>query len=209
MNILPSPEGIDVQFHDMGHLLGSASIEVWVTEEVDGSVRILHCIQRLKKGLSASPSLSIPPLRLKLLNVGAVAKHDVAQVRRGKRSDNLSRKSLPAIIKEPQKVKEADYIVIESTYGDRTHGDVIPDYIGEFTRILRESMTADSPEHLDLGIHGDIFPEQLHTLRALDQLTLKRTHRLIEGSEEGGGETGKIPGCAGVPARGCGCEEAA
>ena len=37
--------------------------------------------------------------------------------------------------------KDADYIVIESTYGDRTHGDVIPDYIGEFTRILRETFS--------------------------------------------------------------------
>ena len=29
--------------------------------------------------------------------------------------------------------------MIESTYGDRTHGDDIPDYVGEFTRILRET----------------------------------------------------------------------
>ena len=32
-----------------------------------------------------------------------------------------------------------DYVVIESTYGDRTHGDEIPDYVAEFTRILRET----------------------------------------------------------------------
>ncbi len=43
------------------------------------------------------------------------------------------------IIKDPQLVKEADYVVIESTYGDRTHGEDIPDYVGEFTRILRET----------------------------------------------------------------------
>ena len=30
-------------------------------------------------------------------------------------------------------------MVIESTYGDRTHGDKIPDYVGEFTRILKET----------------------------------------------------------------------
>ncbi len=29
--------------------------------------------------------------------------------------------------------------MIESTYGDRTHGDDIPDYVGEFTRLLRET----------------------------------------------------------------------
>ena len=43
------------------------------------------------------------------------------------------------IIKDPQCVKETDYVVIESTYGDRTHGDKIPDYVGEFTRILKET----------------------------------------------------------------------
>ena len=43
------------------------------------------------------------------------------------------------IIKDPTPVKEADYVVIESTYGDRTHGDERPDYISEFTRILRET----------------------------------------------------------------------
>ena len=43
------------------------------------------------------------------------------------------------IIRDPQPVKEADYVVIESTYGDRTHGEEIPDYVGEFTRILKET----------------------------------------------------------------------
>ncbi len=87
-------EGIEVQFHDMGHLLGSASIEIWITE--DGVTKKI------------------------------VFSGDVGNANQ-------------PIIKEPQKVQEADYVVIESTYGDRTHGDVIPDYIGEFTRILRET----------------------------------------------------------------------
>ena len=98
-------EGIDVQFHDMGHLLGSASIEVWVTE--DGVTKKI------------------------------VFSGDVGNANQ-------------PIIKEPQKVKEADYIVIESTYGDRTHGDVIPDYIGEFTRILRETF-AKGGEYMNIS----------------------------------------------------------
>lgn len=89
-------EGIDVQFNDMGHLLGSASIEVWVTEE-DISRKIVF-------------------------------------------SGDVGNTNQP-IIKDPQKVAEADYVVIESTYGDRTHGDEIPDYVGEFTRILRETFS--------------------------------------------------------------------
>ena len=78
----------------MGHLLGSASIEVWITE-------------------------------------GDVSKKVVF-------SGDVGNVNQP-IIKDPQLVKEADYLVIESTYGDRTHGEDIPDYVGEFTRILRET----------------------------------------------------------------------
>ena len=87
-------DGVEVRFNDVGHLLGSASIEVWVTE-------------------------------------GEVSKKIVF-------SGDVGNKNQP-IIKDPQLVKEADYVVIESTYGDRTHGEDIPDYVGEFTRILRET----------------------------------------------------------------------
>ena len=87
-------EGIEVRFNDMGHLLGSASIEVWVTEN---------------------------NITRKIVFSGDVG--------------NINQ----PIIRDPQKVKEADYVVIESTYGDRTHGEERPDYVGEFTRILRET----------------------------------------------------------------------
>lgn len=87
-------EGIEVRFTDVGHLLGSASIEVWITGE-----------EEMRK---------------------IVFSGDVG---------NLNQ----PIIRDPQKVKEADYIVVESTYGNRTHGDSVPDYVGEFTRILKET----------------------------------------------------------------------
>ena len=87
-------DGIDIRFTDVGHLLGSAAIEMWITEG-DISKKI-------------------------------VFSGDVGNVNQ-------------PIIKDPQLVKEADYLVIESTYGDRTHGEDIPDYVGEFTRILRET----------------------------------------------------------------------
>ena len=86
--------GIEVRFNDVGHLLGSASIEVWVTED---------------------------DLTKKIVFSGDVG--------------NINQ----PIIRDPQRVKEADYVVIESTYGDRTHGEEIPDYVAEFTRILRET----------------------------------------------------------------------
>lgn len=87
-------EGVRVRFTDIGHLLGSASIEIWI-KEADVEKKI-------------------------------VFSGDVGNVNQ-------------PIIKDPTPVRSADYVVIESTYGDRTHGDEIPDYVTEFTRILRET----------------------------------------------------------------------
>lgn len=87
-------DGIEVRFTDVGHLLGSAAIEMWITE--DGETR-------------------------KIVFSGDVGNLD------------------QPIIKDPKTIKEADYVVIESTYGNRTHGEEHPDYVGEFTRILRET----------------------------------------------------------------------
>ncbi len=42
------------------------------------------------------------------------------------------------LIRDPQMPEYADYVVIESTYGDRTHGPR-PDYIGQLTQILQET----------------------------------------------------------------------
>ncbi len=87
-------QDISVRYNDVGHLLGSASIELWIEEE----------------GISK-----------KLVFSGDVGNID------------------QPILKDPSPVKEADYIVIESTYGNRIHSEERPDYLGEFTRILRET----------------------------------------------------------------------
>lgn len=87
-------EGIEVRFNDMGHLLGSSSIEIWITED----------------GVSK-----------KIVFSGDVGNAD------------------QPIIKNPVKVDEADYIVVESTYGNRVHAAEKPDYVGDFTAILRET----------------------------------------------------------------------
>ncbi len=87
-------DGFDVRFNDMGHLLGSASIEIWITE--DGETK-------------------------KIVFSGDVG--NAAQ----------------PILRNPKKVAEADYVVIESTYGDRLHGDEKPDYVHEFARVLDET----------------------------------------------------------------------
>ena len=42
------------------------------------------------------------------------------------------------LIRDPQPPMNADFVVIESTYGDRIHGER-PDYIGQLTEIFQET----------------------------------------------------------------------
>ncbi len=69
-------EGVDICFRDAGHLLGSAEVEMWLTED-------------------------------------GVTKKIVF-------SGDLGNRDKP-ILKNPSYIKEADYVVMESTYGDRFH----------------------------------------------------------------------------------------
>lgn len=52
-------------------------------------------------------------------------------------SGDLGNKARP-LIRDPQPPKNADFVVIESTYGDRIHGER-PDYIGQLTEIFQET----------------------------------------------------------------------
>lgn len=84
-------EGIDFRFVDSGHLLGSASIEIWITEE----------------GVTKK----------------IVFSGDIGNINQ-------------PLIKDPVYIKEADYVVMESTYGTRDHG-AAPDYVKELTEVLQ------------------------------------------------------------------------
>lgn len=87
-------DGVDIRFTDIGHLLGSASIEVWLRE--NGEAR-------------------------KVVFSGDIG--NVAQ----------------PLLRDPQKTSEADYVVMESTYGDRVHSMERPDYVKELARIIQET----------------------------------------------------------------------
>ncbi len=87
-------EGIKIRFTDIGHLLGSASIEVWLQE----------------KGVSKKIVFS----------------------------GDIGNKEQP-LIKDPQYTDSADYVVMESTYGDRLHSTERPDYVKELTEILERT----------------------------------------------------------------------
>lgn len=87
-------DGIKIRFTDIGHLLGSSSIEVWLLEN---------------------------GVEKKLVFSGDIGNYD------------------QPLIKDPKKTEEADYVIMESTYGDRLHGERNQDYVGEFTRILKDT----------------------------------------------------------------------
>lgn len=87
-------DGIQIRFTDIGHLLGSSSIEVWLTE-------------------------------------GDITKKIVF-------SGDIGNKDQP-LIKNPAYTKEADYVVMESTYGDRLHTKEKPEYVKNLAEVINRT----------------------------------------------------------------------
>ncbi|MCR5477396.1 MAG: MBL fold metallo-hydrolase [Lachnospiraceae bacterium] len=87
-------DGIRIRFTDVGHILGSASIEVWITEE-GNSKKIVF-------------------------------------------SGDIGNKLQP-LLRDPIPTTEADYVVMESTYGDRLHEPPKGDFAEELAQILQET----------------------------------------------------------------------
>ncbi|MGL5260708.1 MAG: MBL fold metallo-hydrolase RNA specificity domain-containing protein [Lachnospiraceae bacterium] len=87
-------EGVKIRFTDIGHLLGSSSIEVWLKED----------------GISK-----------KIVFSGDIGNWN------------------QPLIKDPQKTLEADYVVMESTYGDRLHSLERPDYVKELASVIQST----------------------------------------------------------------------
>lgn len=92
--IIRLEEGVEIRFTDAGHLLGSAFIEVWLTEG--------DCSKKI------------------------VFSGDVG---------NLNK----PLIRNPQYITQADYVVMESTYGDRLHAHSA-EHIEEFARVIQETL---------------------------------------------------------------------
>ena len=85
---------VTVRFTDVGHLLGSSSIEVFARE--NGEERTIVF------------------------------------------SGDLGNSNKP-ILKDPTYTKAADYVVMESTYGDRLHDSEEPDYVGQLAEIIQDT----------------------------------------------------------------------
>ena len=92
--IFTACDGVRFRFTDIGHLLGSASIEIWL-EEGNAQKKIVF-------------------------------------------SGDIGNKHQP-LLKEPEMTREADYVVMESTYGDRLHEKDHIDVIDELAKIMGET----------------------------------------------------------------------
>ena len=86
-------DGITIRFTDVGHLLGSSSIEVFAVENGESRTIVF--------------------------------------------SGDLGNVNKP-ILRDPIPTHSADYVVMESTYGDRYHGDT-PDYVAELAEIIERT----------------------------------------------------------------------
>ncbi len=89
-------DGIRIRFTDAGHLLGSASAEVWLTEGTETRKIVF--------------------------------------------SGDIGNREQP-IIRDPQHITEADYVLTESTYGDRLHNMAEkPEYTADLAAIIDETL---------------------------------------------------------------------
>ncbi len=86
--------GIWVRFRDVGHLLGSSSIELWITEDA---------------------------VTRKIVFSGDIG--------------NINQ----PLIRNPQTIDTADYVIMESTYGGRTH-NAPPDYVAELAHVIERTL---------------------------------------------------------------------
>lgn len=86
-------DGVKFRFVDAGHLLGSSSIEIWCTEDLQ---------------------------ERKIVFSGDIGNFD------------------QPLINNPSYIDEADYVVMESTYGNRLHGERI-DFIRDLADIIQET----------------------------------------------------------------------
>ena len=127
--VVPVCEGISIRFTDVGHLLGSASIEVWVTENGE---------------------------TVKLAFSGDIGNVD------------------QPILRDPQYLQSADYVVMESTYGDRSHGPR-PDYVGELAAIVQRTLDRGGNVVIPSFAVGRT-QEMLYFFREIKQRGLVRGH---------------------------------
>ncbi|MPM11484.1 Ribonuclease [bioreactor metagenome] len=122
-------DGVRIRFVDAGHLLGSASVEMWLTEG---------------------------PVTRKLIFSGDIGNVD------------------QPIIRNPQFVTEADYVVMESTYGDRNH-EIPEDYSEALASVIDETFKLGGNVIIPAFAVGRT-QELLYLIRDMKKRGLVRSH---------------------------------
>ena len=125
-------EGVEIRFTDVGHLLGSACIELWLTE--NGQTR-------------------------KILFSGDVGNTN------------------QPLLNDPQTVAETDYLVVESTYGNRLHtadGELM-DPVRGLAQCIQEAMDAGGNLIIPSFAVGRT-QEMLYAIREIKQKGLVTGH---------------------------------
>lgn len=88
-------DGVKIRFLDAGHLLGSAIVEMWITENGETKKLVF--------------------------------------------SGDLGNKN-QAVIRDPQPVHDADYVIMESTYGNRLHKEY-EDYVEGLAKVIDDTFS--------------------------------------------------------------------
>ncbi len=88
-------------------------------------------------------------------------------------SGDLGNQNRP-LIRDPQNPPNADYVVIESTYGDRLHGPR-PDYIGQLTAIMQDTFDRGGNVVIPSFAIGRT-QELLYLMRVIKEQHLLRGH---------------------------------
>lgn len=127
-------QNVRVRFNDAGHILGSAILEIWITEN--------------------------------------------NQVTKLVFSGDLGNKGMP-ILRDPAVIAEADYLIIESTYGNRQHAvkkgsenvekllNIITETVAKGGNVIIPSFAVGRTQEIiyDLNKYMDRFGEQMEILK--------------------------------------------
>jgi len=123
-------EGVTLRLTDIGHLLGSACIELWLTEGEETR---------------------------KIVFSGDVGNQD------------------QPIINNPKSVEETDYLVIESTYGNRLHAAERGDAVGELASCIQRAFDRGGNVVIPSFAVGRT-QEMLYAIREIKQKGLVKGH---------------------------------
>ncbi len=106
---------VTIRLTDVGHLLGSAAVELWL--------------------------------------------HENGEMRKITFSGDIGNKDQP-ILRDPQHIRDTEYLVMESTYGDRYHDAVRTDYVTELAARIQKAAQGISPDDMvEFLLMGEISPE--------------------------------------------------